>query len=97
MFDPASEPDHAADGHRQQRPPVVDERVADSYPWGPDVVVWDWATATEVLIRVGIKDPSKSQTITAARVLKRLNGGQRRKTNGRVVFAVPGAANDFLG
>jgi hypothetical protein len=47
-------------------------------------------------MRVGIKDPGKQQTITAARVLKRLNGGQRKKSNGKVLFAIPGAANDFL-
>lgn len=75
----------------------VDERIADSFGWGADVVLWDWATATEVLIRVGIKDPGKHQTITAARVLKRLNGNQRKKSNGKVLFAIPSANNDFLG
>jgi len=78
-------------------PDPIDERVADGFGWGPHVVVWEWATATEVLLRVGIKDPGKPQTIAAARALKKLNGGQRKKTNGKVLFAIPAASNDFLG
>ena len=74
----------------------VDERIAGGFAWGDGVVVWEWTTATDVLMRVGIKDPGKQQTITAARVIKRLNGGQRKKSNGKVLFAIPGAANDFL-
>lgn len=74
----------------------IDERIGAAWAWGDSVVDWDWATATDVLMKIGIKDPSKHQTITASRVLKRLNGGQRKKSNGRVLFAIPGAANDFL-
>jgi hypothetical protein len=78
-------------------PDPIDERIADGFGWGPHVVVWEWATATEVLLRIGIKDPGKQQTIAAARALKKLNGEQRKKTNGKVLFAIPAASNDFLG
>lgn len=75
----------------------IDERIAAGWAWSGPLVVWDWATATDVLMNIGIKDPSKYQTIAAARVLKKLNGGQRKKSNGRVLFAIPSSANDFLG
>ena len=71
----------------------VDERIAAMLDWGRGDLVW--LTATEVLLRVGVTNPTKTQTISAARVLKKLNGGQRRKSNGKVVFAVP--AENFLG
>jgi len=74
----------------------VEERLVGGFGWGPHVAVWDWITATEALIRIGIKDPTKPQTITASRVLQRLNGGNRKKSNGRVLFSVPNSANDFL-
>lgn len=74
----------------------VDERIAAGFAWGAEPPVWDWATATEVLMRVGIQNPGKPQTITAARVLRKLNGGQRRKSNGKVLFAIPAAESDFL-
>jgi putative DNA primase/helicase len=75
----------------------IDERIAGGFCWGEAVKVWDWVTATELLMRIGVKEPSKQQTITASRTVKRLNGDQRKKSNGKVLFAVPSDANDFLG
>lgn len=75
----------------------IDERVAAGFAWTGLEACCEWATASDVLMRVGIKDPSKAQTISAARALRRLNGGQRKKSNGRVLFAIPGAGTDFLG
>jgi len=75
----------------------IDERIAAGFCWGEGVQVWEWATATEVLMRIKVQEPSKNQTITASRVLQKLNGGQRKKSNGKVLFAIPSAVNDFLG
>ena len=75
----------------------IDERIAAGFAWAGLSECCEWATSTDVLMRVGIKDPTKAQTISAARVLPKLNGGQRRKSNGRVLFAIPGAGTDFLG
>lgn len=75
----------------------IDERIAAGFCWGEGVTIWDWATATDVLMRIKVQEPSKNQTITASRVLQKLNGGQRKKSNGKVLFAIPSAVNDFLG
>jgi putative DNA primase/helicase len=75
----------------------IDERIAGAFAWGAEVAAWDWITVTDVLMKIGIKDPLKHQTIAASRVIKRLNGGQRKKSNGKVLFAVPSSVNDFLG
>ena len=75
----------------------IDERIAGGFAWGGEVAVWEWLTATDVLMKIGIKDPSKHQTITASRVIKRLNAGQRKKSNGKILFAIPSSINDFLG
>lgn len=75
----------------------VEERLASGFGWGPEVASWEWVTATEALVRVGVKDPSRAATITAGRALRKLNGGQRRKSNGKVLLAVPGDFEDFLG
>jgi putative DNA primase/helicase len=68
----------------------IEERISAGFDWsdlglGEEV----WVTATDVLMRIGVKDPSKGQTIAAGRALKKLNGGSRKKTNGKVVFLVP--------
>lgn len=75
----------------------IDERIAAGFAWDGLAECCEWATATDVLMRVGVKDPTTPQTITASMVLRKLNGGQRRKSNGRVLFAIPGAGTDFLG
>ena len=76
----------------------IEERVAAAFNWselglGNDL----WVTATDALLKIGVRDPSKGQTITAGRALKKLNGGQRKKTNGRVVFLVPADEPEFSG
>ena len=76
----------------------IEERLATAFEWSELGLGGDlWVTATDALIRIGVRDPSKGQTITAGRALKKLNGGQRRKTNGRVVFAVPVGEPEFAG
>jgi len=76
----------------------IEERLAAAFNWselglGNDL----WVTATDALMKIGVRDPSKGQTITAGRALKKLNGGQRKKTNGRVVFLVPADEPEFTG
>jgi putative DNA primase/helicase len=76
----------------------IEERVAAAFNWselglGNDL----WVTATDALLKIGVRDPTKGQTITAGRALKKLNGGQRKKTNGRVVFLVPADEPEFSG
>jgi len=75
----------------------IDERVATAFAWSRLEECCEWATASDVLIRVGIKDPTKAQTHAASKALRRLNNNQRRRSHGRTLFAIPGAGADFLG
>ena len=76
----------------------IEERLAAAFNWSEFGLGNDlWVTATDSLMKIGVRDPSKGQTITAGRVLKKLNGGQRKKTNGRVVFLVPADEPEFTG
>lgn len=75
----------------------LSERIAASFGWGPHVVMWDWMTVTDVLMKIGIREPTKGQTIAGSAIIRKLNGGQRKKSNGRVLLAVPDDLNDFLG
>jgi putative DNA primase/helicase len=74
----------------------VSERIASGFAWGTPAG-WDWLTATQALIVVGIKDPKKSDANSAGATLRKLNGGQRRKSNGLLLFAVPSSKSEFLG
>jgi len=75
----------------------IDERISAGFAWTLLSESLQWATASEVLIRVGIKDPTPPQAKIAARALRKLNGGRSKKSNGRFLFAIPGTGADFLG
>lgn len=87
------------DGYRVADP--IEERIAGAWAWPGEAdrgaAGWEWITATDALVRLGIKDPKRGDTITAGRVIGKLNGGQRRKSNGRLLLAVPCPLDDFLG
>ena len=72
------------------------ERIAAAFGWGPHVVMWDWMTVTDVLMKIGIKEPTKGQTIAGSAIIRKLNGNQKRKSNGASLVAVPDELNDFL-
>jgi putative DNA primase/helicase len=74
----------------------LSERITSAFGWGPQVVMWEWLTVTDVLMKIGIKEPTKGQTIAGSMIVKRLNGGKRKKSNGRVLLAVPDNLNSFL-
>lgn len=77
----------------------VAERVGSYWDWRTDPATWVWLTVTEALMQMGVKEPKKTDTIAGSVALKKFNGGRRRKSHGRVLFAVPAmqhAATDFL-
>jgi hypothetical protein len=75
----------------------IDERLGQGFDWAAQPVHWVWMTATQALQHCGIKDPTKANTIAASIALKKLNGAQRKKVNGRIVFAVPADFAEIAG
>ena len=76
----------------------IEERIVSCFDWSTlGLCAESWVTATDVLLKIGVREPTKGQTITAGRVLRKLNNGQRRKSNGRVLHLVPIDESEFLG
>jgi putative DNA primase/helicase len=71
----------------------IEERIAAGFDWEREGNVqgnlWEWVTATEALMRVGVKDPTRAEATSASFALRKLNGNQGRKSNGRHLLAVP--------
>lgn len=65
------------------------ERIANAYEWESPDVQWEEATATDVLIRLGISSPTKSQTMVASAATRKLNGNQFKRTNKARLLLVP--------
>lgn len=66
----------------------VEERLMRGFDW-KNTQEWDWKTSTEVLISIGLSNPTKGQVIIAGRVVRRLNGDRSRKSDGARLLAVP--------
>jgi len=67
----------------------VEERLQTRLDWDSSQVFWEWKTATDVLLSLGIDRPTRGDTITAAQHLRKLNGNQARRSNGKALLFVP--------
>ena len=73
----------------------IEDRLTARLHWN-SANNWDWKTVTEALLSVGVLNPTRQQVLTASRILMKLNGGRRRKSNGRILFAIPEEIEEFL-
>lgn len=67
----------------------VEERIATRLNWDAPATNWQWKTATDVLLSIGMDRPTLSDTTKAAQHLRKLNGGVSRKSNGKKLLFVP--------
>lgn len=74
----------------------IQEKILGAFDWGktsetdwfkrPSTL---WASATDVCIRVGIPQPKRADSTRAAGVVRALNGGIARRSNGLTRLALP--------
>ena len=72
----------------------VEELIAGAFDWEmlPGTMGWKEYTSTEVLSLIGFDKPNKAQATHASAVLKKMTGGDPRKTGSRRVFKMPPVA-----
>lgn len=72
----------------------VEETIQTHFNWGSEVGTdWRDMTASEVLMAIGYDKPNKAQATHASKVLKKLTGGEPRKTNAGRFFKMPPRIN----
>lgn len=76
----------ANDAHTEISP--VEELFLARFEWGTSMRSHAM-TATEALIAVGYDRPNRQQTREAGMILRKLTGGEPRKSNGNQVFDLP--------
>lgn len=68
----------------------VEEMILAGFNWhAPAGIGWRDMTASEVLMTIGFDKPNKAQATHASKVLKKLTGGDPRKTNSGRFFKLP--------
>jgi len=65
----------------------IEERVMSNLDWSMPEIAWRWATATDVLIEIGIDRPTKGDAMACANIIRKMNKGQDRRTKtGRLLL-----------
>lgn len=67
----------------------IEERIQTKLNWDAQPIEWDWRTATDVLISVGIDRPTQADATKAAHCIRKMNSGQGKRSNGRNLLYVP--------
>lgn len=67
----------------------IRERLLTRFDWDEPQTMWRWMTATDVMAEAGFDRPTRADVTHCGQVLAELNGGQRRKSNGKQLARVP--------
>jgi hypothetical protein len=67
----------------------TEERIQTRFDWGASELEWRWMTATDALLAAGVDRPTRGDANAAASVIRKMNGGQGRRSNGKTVLLVP--------
>ena len=67
----------------------IRERILTRLNWDEPQSMWRWMTATDVMTEVGFDRPTRADVTQTGQILTELNGGQRRKSNGKHLSLVP--------
>ena len=68
----------------------VEEMILSAFKWdAPKGLGWRDMTASDVLVAIGFDKPNKAQATHASKVLKKLTGGEPRRTNSGRFFSLP--------
>ena len=67
----------------------IEERLQTGLRWNDPQATWEWITATDALIMVGMDRPNKNDTTTASAMIRKLNGGQQKRTKDARLLLVP--------
>ncbi len=62
--------------------------------WQAGPMDWRWATATDVLIEIGVDRPTRMDVTTCAAMIRKHNGNQGRRSHGKALLFVPPTFGD---
>lgn len=72
----------------------IRERLQTRFEWDEHPSLWRWMTATDVMSEAGFDRPTRADVTQCGQILTELNGGQRRKSNGKHLSRVPPRKNN---
>lgn len=67
----------------------VEERIMGNLQWDSAKTSWRWMTATDLLLEVGIDRPTRGDASSCAAIVRKHNGNQGKRSNGKNLLHVP--------
>lgn len=65
----------------------IQERITSKLTWDDPPTLWEWRTATEILVSVGVDKPTQSEATRAASIIRGINGNRaKRSASGRLLL-----------
>lgn len=72
----------------------TEERLQTRLDWDAPESQWNWRTSTEILLSVGVDKPTIADATKGASIMRKLNGGRGRRSNGKTVLWCPPKVGD---
>lgn len=72
----------------------TEERLQTRLDWEAPEGQWAWRTSTEILLSVGVDKPTIADATKGASIMRKLNGGRGRRSNGKTVLWCPPKVGD---
>lgn len=67
----------------------IEERLQTRLAWDCPAAEWEWKTATEVLLQIGVDRPTQGDATKAGAFVRKMNGGASKRSNGVRLMHVP--------
>lgn len=67
----------------------IEERILSNFDWDAPRNSWDYLQTTDVLIKIGVDRPTRSDTTKAGQILRKLNVGDAKRMGGKRLLSVP--------
>ena len=81
----------ALNGHNKDHEVLdpIRERLLTRMEWQAHTSEWRWMTATDIMLEIGFDKPNRADVTQCGQIVQELNGGQRKKSNGKALSRVP--------
>ena len=67
----------------------IEDRILTRLAWDDEPIQWRWATATDLLMDIGFDRPTRSDATSCAAFIRKHNGNQGRRSNGKTLLYAP--------
>lgn len=67
----------------------IEDRINSQLDWAAPIEFWNWKSATDVLLAIGMERPSKADVTHCGYILRKMNGNKAKRTGSTRQLLVP--------